>query len=183
MQRCYCVTFLLIKKLARNSIAFLIALFIIFIRPVVKIYLIRLDSARLGHFALGTEAMLSSFEINSEKKRRKLLLFYLTCQPVSNEQLLEMFKRSLLILPFPRFCSTTNMWLSRILRENYHMDFVKSFEPHSSANDQEGLLRKTKSHISFSSDELENGERLLIELGVQPGSKFVCLLVRDQGYL
>lgn len=178
----YCASFLVIKKNLTMLAGFFIALLIVFIRPLIKIYFIRLNSSRMGHFAFGTELMLSHFEMNPEKKRRKILLFYLRLS-ASNKQLLKMCKRTFTILPFPRLCSNIDLWLRRILGKKYENDFVKSFEPNSALVDDHGLLKRTKPHLPFTQDELEYGKYLIAKLGIHPSAKFICLLVRDHGYM
>lgn len=178
----WCACLLLTKKILTSPITLFIALCIVIIRPLFKIYLIRLNSSRMGHFALGTELMLARFAVNPDKINGKILLFYLRLT-AANSQLLKMCKRSFYILPFPRLCANVDLWLRRILGEKYENDFVKSFELNSALIDHEGLFKRTGPHLSFTQKELNDGKYLLQQLGVSSEAKFICLLVRDHGYI
>lgn len=178
----FCAFFLVIKKILTSIFGFCIALFIFIIRPIVKIYFVRLNSSRMGHFALSTEVMLSEFELNLEKRQKKFLFFYLRLS-AANEQLLTMCKRSMRVLPFPRLCRCIDLWLGRMIGKKYKDDFVKSFEGNHAMNDVHGVFRKTKPHLSFTEKELMFGEKILRQFGLAPNDKFICLLVRDDAYM
>lgn len=178
----FCASFLLTKKIIVSFTSFCIALLIIIIRPFIKIYFVRLNSSRIGHLALSTEVMLSEFEMNPNKRKGKVLLFYLRLS-AANTQLLKMCKRSLCVLPSPRLCHSIDTWLRRMLGKKYENDFVKSFESNNAMNDVNGVFRKTKPHLSWTQEELEYGKNMLAKLGLQPNSKFICLLVRDHAYM
>ncbi len=178
----FCSCFLLVKKLFTLLSGFFIALIIITIRPLIKVYLVRLNSSRMGHFSLGAEIMLAQFELSPEKRKGKKLLFYLRLS-AANKQLLKMCKRYFYILPFPRLCFNIDLWLRRILGKKYENDFVKSFEANEALWDSDGLLKRTKPHLFFTQAELEQGKHIMEKLGLPPNVKFVCLLVRDHGYM
>ncbi|HLB41771.1 MAG TPA: TIGR04372 family glycosyltransferase [Gammaproteobacteria bacterium] len=177
-----CASFLLVKKFLTSLSGFFIALIVLSIRPLIKIYLVRLNSSRMGHFSLSIELMLSEFEMNQEKRKGKVLLFYLRLS-AANQQLLNMCKRSVYILPFPRLCFYIDIWLCRLLGEKYEKDFVKSFELNTALWDSNGLLKRTKPHLFFTQNELDHGKYLMEKFGLQSDAKFVCLLVRDHGYM
>lgn len=178
----FCACFLLVKKILTSLSSFFIAIIIVSIRPFIKVYLVRLNSSRMGHFALSTEVMLSEFEVNPEKTKGKVLLFYLRLSSANN-QLLKMCKRTIYILPFSRLCSNIDTWLRRILGKKYEDDFVKSFELNNAMDNKNGLFSRTKPHLSFTQGELEQGKNLLVKFGLQLDDKFVCLLVRDHAYM
>src|SRR3990167_5758625 len=178
----FCACFLLAKKMFTFLSSFCIALLIVIIRPFVKIYFVRLNSSRIGHFALSTEVMLSEFEMNPSKRKGKILLFYLRLS-AANEQLLKMCKRSMCVLSCPRLCHSIDTWLRRILGKKYENDFVKSFELNNAMNDVNGVFRKTQPHLSWTQSELEYGKNTMAKLGTQSDAKFICLLVRDHAYM
>lgn len=178
----FCAFFLLVKKILMSPCSFCIALLIVSIRPFIKIYLVRLNSSRMGHFALSTEVMLSEFEMNPDNRKGKILFFYLRLS-AANLQLLKMCKRSMCVLPFPRLCCGIDIWLWRILGKKYGNDFVKSFELNNAMNDVNGVFRKTQPHLSWTMQELEHGKHVMAKLGMPPDAKFVCLLVRDHAYM
>jgi putative glycosyltransferase (TIGR04372 family) len=43
-------------------------------------------------------------------------------------------------------------------------------------------LDKTASHVSFKANEIEEGKKRLVEIGVNPDKPYVCLIVRDGGH-
>lgn len=178
----FCAFFLLIKKCLTSLSSFFIALIIVTIRPFIKIYLVRLNSSRMGALALSAELMLAAFELNPEKKNGKVLLFYLRLT-AANKQMLKMCKRSICILPFPRLCSNIDAWLRRFLGKKYASDFVKSFEPNTVFHDKNEVLRRTKPHLLFTQDEMDHGKYLMEKFGLPPDANFVCLLVRDHAYM
>src|SRR3990167_1175437 len=159
-----CACFLLIKKFSISTISLFVALMIIAIRPFLKIYLVRLNSSRMGHFALSTEILLAQFELHPERRRGKILFFYLRFY-AANQQLLKMCKRSFFILPFARICYYTDVWLCRILGKKYETDFVKSFEHNTALVDLDGLFKRTNPHLSFTKNELDHGKFLIEKLG------------------
>ena len=53
----------------------------------------------------------------------------------------------------------------------------------NSVLDVHNLLERFQPHINFSDDEERKGKRILNDFGIPEDAKFVCLLVRDSGYL
>ena len=161
-----------------------IALIIIALKPLKEIYFVELLSSRIGHFAANTEFMLlsQSKEIYSKKK---LYLFYeqkwlLIC----NTQLSKMWRRTLPVVPFSRTCREINKTLSVLLGSTYRNNPVKAFESCILGRDHNQLLEKRNvPYISFTPREIVEAEKKLEMFGIKKNHPFVCLLVRDAGYL
>ena len=166
---------------------------VIIIRLVRPWFLIRwnvLNSGRIGHFAKNTELYCCERDakINSPSQRY-IDLFYLK-KYVCNKQLEKMWRRSGLII-LPRWL------LHPLFRVNR---FINIFVPGgiyhevgylcgalkgslNSVLDVHNLLERFQPHINFSDDEERKGKRILNDFGIPEDAKFVCLLVRDSGYL
>ena len=114
-----------------------------------------------------------------EKKQRSLDVFFAgrSC----NQQFLKMATRLVPHLyrwPYSFFKSAE--WLSRRMPgENEHRIYSKFENPE---RDIEGVLDKAPIHFKFNSDEERFGCQELIKLGIPAGSKFVCLIAREDAY-
>ena len=155
---------------------------IILVRPW---YLIRwnvLNAGRIGHFALYTELYCCERDakINLPKQRYKDL-FYLS-KVSSNRALEKMWSRSITILPrwlLKPIHMIGNFFYSTLGKKNIH----EINSPANEDRDIHNLLEKFSSHIRFTEEEENNGKNFLEKLGLPPNAKFVCLIVRDAGYL
>lgn len=159
-----------------------IAFALITIRPFKEIYLVMLLSSRIGHFSENTELMLLSQyeEIFSGKN----WYFFFEEKIVCNTQLSKMWKRVLPVIPFPRICYEVDRTMSLLLGKKYQNNPVKAYQSCLLVRDHQNLLEtKEKPYIYFTQDELDTAKRKLSKLGVEKGKPFVCLLVRDAGYL
>ncbi len=92
-----------------------------------------------------------------------------------------MWRRELTMLPrwllFPLFI--VNRFISRFVSGgNYH-----EIGNTNSDRDVYNLLDQSKPHINFTDDEEVEGKKMLTKFGISQDAKFVCLLVRDSGYL
>ena len=159
-----------------------------FILVVVRIsspfFLIRwdwLDSPRIGQFAKWIELYFCNIDAGINKpKKRYLDLFYLRSKYICNRQLGKMWRRKLIILP---------RWLLEpIYKVNRFINiFIPNGRKHEIGNfsmkDTNNLLEKYKPHLNFTESEEIKGKKILKELGLKKDDKFVCLLVRDAGYL
>ncbi len=147
-------------------------------------YLIRweeLISSRIGHFSINTELYCCGRDAGINFPSQKYLdLFYLK-KYVCNKQLEKMWRRSLIVLP---------AWLLRPLSRvnRFFCLFISSFKEHEIAiNDKDSnihnLIDKLPAHISFTDKEELKGKEILKKFGLAKDAKFVCLHVRDAGYL
>ena len=158
---------------------------IIILRLIKPWYLIRweeLVSSRIGHFSVNTELYCCKRDARINTPSQKYLdVFYLK-KYACNKQMEKMWRRKLIILPrwllFPLFI--VNRFISR---------FVSGGNCHEIGNNADSdldvynLIQQSKAHINFTYDEKVKGKNLLTKLGVPQDAKFVCLNVRDSGYL
>ena len=155
---------------------------IILVRPW---YLIRwnvLNAGRIGHFAVYSELYCCERDANINfPKQRYKDLFY--CSKItSNRTLKNMWRRSIVILP---------SWLLKpihlISKFFYSFFGIKNIhEINSPINEDRDVFNhfdKFNSHVSFTVDEEVNGREILEKFGLPKNAKFVCLIVRDSGYL
>ena len=180
----------IIKKI--RTIIFLtlkIPFFIISIPSVIIIRLIspwilirfgEIESSRIGHFAKVLELYLNDLDegINISQKKH-IDFFFLRNNQIANKQLAKMWRRTLRIWP--------TFLLQPIYKAN---QFMNIFLPNNSKHrinftlrDYNNLLEKFKPHLKFTEQEEVDGQKFLQNLGFQKNDKFVCLLVRDSGYL
>ncbi|OGT38000.1 MAG: hypothetical protein A3F11_03250 [Gammaproteobacteria bacterium RIFCSPHIGHO2_12_FULL_37_14] len=173
------------KYLSVYTLSFPIAIALVLIRPIIKVRLICLFSARIGHYALNTELMLCTFEADKHSCRRQINLFYTQCgADICNRQLHKMWKRVIPITPFPVMAYQIDRLSGLILGDSYGNDEIKKiFEHPIGARDKDGLFKKTKPHLYFTDEEELQGRQLMEQLGVPRDAHIVCLLVRDSKYL
>ena len=165
-------------KITIYFFAILIVILIRLVRPMVLIRYGNLFSYRIGHFAGNTELYLCEKDarINTPQKFT-LDLFYIE-NPISNQQLLKMWKRLLIIIP--------SGLLFRVKIINELLPGWKIHEVGHNANmdrDIFNLLDKYPSHLKFIAEEEIKGQEQLKNIGLPYNAKFVCLFVRDNAYL
>ena len=160
-------------------VAFFFLIIVRIIRPFILIRWHQLMSTRIGHFAINTELYLCERKnkINSPKKKY-IDFFYFAAAPICNNQLALMWKRVLKILPTP-FMRGIEIINNLIPGGEIH----KIGNNTRGGKDLYGLLDKTKVHLKFSEKEEKYGQEFLKKMGIGINDKFVCLLVRDEGYL
>ena len=183
----------LIYLLLQTPVYLLSIPLIIILRLIKPWYLIRwgkLISSRIGHFAINTEIYCCKRDAGINSPSQKYLdLFYMK-KYVCNKQLEKMWRRSLIVLP---------AWLLRPLCKvnRFFCLFISGFKEHELLIeialknidsevlnfDISNLTTKAPTHISFTPKEKLEGEEILKKFGLAKDAKFVCLLVRDTGYL
>ncbi|MBW2617788.1 MAG: TIGR04372 family glycosyltransferase [Deltaproteobacteria bacterium] len=166
------IDLLLILRLARPlAVAALTVL-----RPFVRIRIGRLNSARLGHFALDAELYLC--ERDADKQDGNALdVFYLRSNRVCNQKLAEMFGRRIRIWPWLKHLNSSYKKLPQA-----HQVSIIAAKDYGS-RDLECLLESCPAHLSFSEEEERAGEAALREMGHPQGAEFVCFFARDPAYL
>lgn len=161
-------------------------LILIFLRPFIKIKLIRLGSERIGHYAMNTELLLCHLDKMKKEEKRTKYFFY-TGTLICNQQLHQMWKRAVFILPFPIITEIIAIQVNSILLplfgNDYKSEELLRFESGYGADDINGDLRQYPIHLFFTNFELQRGARLLTQLGIPVGAKVICLLVRDTSFL
>lgn len=142
------------------------------LRPLVLVRFGPLKVARLGHLSLNTE--LYQCELDTGVHGKRWLNFFYSGSGISNQQLLMMWGRTLHIHPFARY-------IDRIIRRLPGGAVHRIILP--TDRDERQLLRQTRPHISFTTDELDSGRKALAALGVPEGEPFICFHSRDSAYL
>ena len=159
-----------------------IFIIIVLIRPW---YLIRwnsLYSSRIGHFAGNTELYCCERDANINFPKQKYKDFFYLSKYTCNKVLENMWRRNITILP---------SWLLKpihTISNFFHYLFgLKNIHeinnPINEDRDLYNLHEKFKPHLSFTEDEEIKGKKILEKFGLSGNAKFVCLIVRDSGYL
>ena len=147
-------------------------------QPFVRFQLCVVGFHRYGHLALEPEIFLAEQEIIKETStsRRRVINVW-SLGPVakqSNRYLASKWKQELLVFP---------SWLISSLHSvGSFFPILKLSEPKLSVTGSMNGLDKTTSHISIKSEELEEGKKRLVEIGINPDRPYVCLIVRDGGH-
>ena len=154
----------------------LIAITIRLISPV-RLYKIgRLPSHEIGHYATNVEVYLCEKEaqVNGQNKKSIDIWYRNPTSGVSNQQLDKMWARTIRISDSPvvRYVDAISRRLPGGARFSItHHD-----------RDAFALFDKTPPHLSFTADEILEGEKFLDSVRTQPDQKFICLAVRDSSY-
>ena len=155
---------------------------ILAVKPFILIRFIRIRSQRIGHFASDTELMLC--HMKERVADGYINLFY--TEPgsaISNIQLYMMWKRVISIIPFPILMYQIDRVLC-FVSFSYRQDEQRLFYNSGGMKaEYVGLLEKHPRNIFFTKNELEMGVSRLPEVGMSSNSKFVCIQIRDAGYL
>lgn len=158
-------------------------LIIILLFPIIKIRLVRLCSNRIGHYALNTELLLCYLDNKKSSEKNVKYIFYIIDAPVCNDQLHLMWKRIIPIFPLSKIAEQINATLLFIFGNKYKPPALKIFETSYGNEDQNGIFQKQPTHLFFTDAELQKGNKLLSDLGMQVGARWVCLFARDSTYL
>ena len=144
------------------------------IRPLVKIRFGGVWSFRLGHLVGNNECYLSERDAGMHKGF--IDFFYFDGQ--SSHPLIEkQYRRQLNVLP---------RWFVRLIcGVNRLFPGFQKFEigPQQIDRDINNLWEKYAPHLHFAPDDERKGERLLKSLGIPPGAKWACLIVRDSAFM
>ena len=152
-------------------------IFILFSRIISPFILIRTGPVRsdvIGASVQATEFYLSFIKIH---KLNSIDFFYLNSVP-PNKQWYKMIKREIKINSFFFYVNK----IQRIFPgwEKYHVqmkNYCKGYQ-----RDLEGIYSQTMPQISFSELENKEGLRYLGKIGLSPGEKYICLIIRDPAY-
>ena len=143
------------------------------LKPIVWIRFGPLASDRIGHFTCNTELYLCERDADMHPKRALDLLFYNQRVRVCNQQMMKMWDRTIKVSDFARY----------IHMFNYLVPGYRNHLIPTSDRDINGLARKTRPHLTFTSDEDSIGKKYLISRGLDDDDKFICLYARDIYYL
>jgi putative glycosyltransferase (TIGR04372 family) len=148
------------------------------VQPVVRFQLCIVGFHRYGHLALEPEIFLAEKEIaNENRQAKKRVISIWSLGPTSkqsNRFLAKKWKKELLACP---------SWLvGSLCRAGSIFSFLKLDQEKLSITGSMNGLDKTDSHMSLSAEEMEEGLRRLVEIGISPDKPYVCLIVRDGGH-
>ena len=147
-------------------------------QPIARFQLCVVGFHRYGHLALEPEIYLAEQEILKAfgaLPRRVVNVWSLG--PVakqSNRYLASKWKQELLVFP--------SWFVSSLHSVGSVFPVLKLNEPKLSVTGSMNGLDKTASHVSFKANEIEEGKKRLVEIGVNPDKPYVCLIVRDGGH-
>ena len=164
---------LLLLALPFSVITFI---FLLFLRPFVKINIGFIHCDRIGHFTPDIELYLCKIKFN-KCKDKTVDLFYFPRKPC-NKQLAIMCKREMNI--FPWFFLRP---LDLIFRTFNFLSGFRAYTDSGKVRDIDNLLDQLPINLKFTSEEEDRGRDGLIKLGINDNSPFVCLHVRDSAYL
>ena len=165
---------------------YLISIPLVFIIRLIKPwYLIRwheIESGAMGYFTATTELYCCEKDAGINTPTQKFVDIFCLRKNVCNKQLEKMWRRELIILP---------RWLLiPLFRVNRFFNmFASGGNDHeigyNTKRDQDvhNLIDKFSVHISFTDEEELKGKEILNKFGVPEDAKFICLNVRDSGYL
>ena len=170
-----------LKRLVKATLfafSFLILLVMKLLQPFVRFQLCVSGFHRYGHLALEPEIFLAEQEIkkDTDASHGRVISIW-SLGPVtkqSNRFLAKKWKDELLVFP--------SWFVGSLQRVGLVFPFLKLEEPKLSITGNLNGLDKTDSHVSLSAEEMEEGRKRLIEIGVNPDEPYVCLIVRDGGH-
>ena len=148
------------------------------IQPLMRFQLCIVGFHRYGHLALEPEVFLAELEDSSaihKVKRPVINLWSLgPTAKQSNTYLARKWSERVTVIP---------SWIVSALHDaGEFFPPLKLDEPRLSITGSKNGLDKTEPHLSFSSQEIADGERGLSEIGIDPRRPHVCLIVRDGGH-
>lgn len=148
------------------------------IRPWFLVRINILSSGRIGHFAANTELYVCEREAGINRPRKPHIDLWYHNWPVCNQQLAKMWGRVLhvgpgwLLAPVNRVNNVIPGGDQHRIGDNTQLD-----------RDVHNLLDRFPPRLSFLPEEDREGQSMLRALGIPAGAPFVCLNVRDGGYL
>ena len=170
-----------LKRLVKAPLfafSFFVLLVLKLIQPITKFQLCVVGFHRYVHLALEPEIFLAEQEIlkaTGASRRRVITIWSLG--PIvkqSNRFLASKWKEELLVLP--------SWFVGSLQRVGKFIPFLKLEEPKLSITGSMNSLDKTASHVSFTANEIEEGKKGLVKIGINPDKPYVCLIVRDGGH-
>jgi putative glycosyltransferase (TIGR04372 family) len=165
-------------KVLLFAFSFVVLLVMKLLQPFVKFQLCVIGFHRYGHLALEPEIFLAEREIiKATGASSKRVISIWSIGPVakqSNKYLARKWKEVLLVFP---------SWLVGSLHSvGSIFPILKLNEPKLSITGSMNGLDKTESHICLRANEIEDGKKGLVNIGINPDKPYVCLIVRDGGH-
>lgn len=168
-------------------VALLLRIILLIIKPLVHIRFGQLLSSRIGILSLGTEFYLCEKDAGMHPGRYLDLWYHHDGDApvladrgnrrdfICNKQLAAMWERVLHVNQVAGFLDKLNRMVPR-----GGDAFIVEPPPHF---DIHGLLSRFPPHLTFTPEEQDQGLSGLLEMGIEPGAKFICFHARDSEYL
>lgn len=163
------------------------------VRPFVTVRIATFNAQRVGEFICRIDMAIALCVSESPEVRGRRVNIFVMPASLANEQLRVMYVRALRDIPAITLLDCRTSWLARALEGPARMlalDVTHRNRRHAfycgegTANlDTCGWRPSGRPIIQFTSDELDRGWSLVQGLGILPGTKFVCLHIRDGAYL
>lgn len=168
-----------LRALSKSPLFILAVPVVVVIRLIKPWLLVRwrdLRSSRIGHFIANTEMYLCERDAAINMPRQRHVDIFFMGESICNRQLAKMWKRTL------------RVWPAWILSPIFYVNrLIPGGEAHEIGNstdrDVHNLLDRFPPHLKFTAEEEVRGEDGLRAMGISPGTRFVCLTVRDSAYL
>ena len=201
----------LILGILFSPLALVFVIFARLISPIIVIRWHAIISSRIGHFAENLNIYLSEKKIGLHKLKGKIIfdLFYFG-PAISNFQLAKMWKRQIVILPY-FFMHVVSFINEKIINKIYKTSIQdigyyrneidlnkhKTIElnnlsdainfnmvcPPLSPVDKFNSQDKCNLNLFFTKTEIERGEKILNDFGIDSKKKIIGIILRDDEYL
>jgi putative glycosyltransferase (TIGR04372 family) len=178
-----------------NIFFFLLAipliLLIIIVSPLIKIKICELQSRKIGAFSSSIEIYLSEIKLKLLKiKINEFHLFYCN-HKISNEYILNHWKKNLIILPRIVLEPIFFFFKSSIYFQNFIVNLIdvnivnksikKIYLPKQT--DVNDVLSNTRTSIEFTHSDSLSCQKILNDLGLKINQKIICFANRDELFL
>tara|TARA_B110000014_G_C20077160_1_gene562346 strand:+ start:223 stop:1437 length:1215 start_codon:yes stop_codon:yes gene_type:complete len=164
-------------KFTLNLFFIPIVLFIKLLHPIYPVRLGTFYADRIGHFVTDSGHLLAEKYITGTKS----LDLFCFQGPICNKQVQLMIKRSFHVYWWVKFLIGANKMLP-----NWQLNYL-AMPKEVGSFDRYGFYWETKdipkAYLPFIKNEEIKGNNFLENLGLKPGDKFICLIVRDSAYL
>lgn len=154
-------------------ISFPVVLLVRLVRPIVHIRFGRILTG-LGQCVIVPEVYLSRKKAGIDEKNTIDVFFF--HGDIKNQQLAKMIRRKIFVNPLIQPFYNANLYLC-----GWKTHLVKS-PSYYTERDVELSFLDVPPQLSFQNEELEQVKKELMNYGMKPGDKFVCLYMRDAGY-
>ena len=142
--------------------------------PWKKIKISLLITERIGHLSTNTDLFMRRKQLN--KNSDDIFYIFFAGNPC-NRQLLEMWKRYILIIENQLIYDLFRFSENLLLKSKY-------YDPLSTLFNEYNIYQKTKSTLTFTSEEYFRGYNFLKEIGIDLKKNwYVCIFARDSKYL
>jgi len=169
----------IILKLFLAPVALIIFILIILVRPVLKIYIYKVDWP-FGHFFVMPHFASHSHQLwNLTHRRKKIGIYCLETKSVSNQFAYRKFKQTIPI--FKGNLGWILIWVSKRIRVVSGKSSIIDFNGRSLKTSPSDLLKRD-SLITFADSETRMCSEFLRVTGVNADKGFICLNIRDDLY-